>query len=142
MVTKKPPFDGTVSTIMRAHIRESLPNLRDVNPTLPESLVKVIEKMTAKDPNDRYRTCEELFEELEQSKLQHKAGKGVDLDKGELVEAIKLEKDKARQRQLELLEVQQQLDRMSLLFWGVSAIGGIAVAICLYLVFLLQSKPA
>ena len=27
-----------------------------------------------------------------------------------------------------------------MLFWGVSAIGGIAVAICLYLVFLLSTK--
>ena len=140
MIAKKPPFDGTVSTIMRAHIRESLPNLREVNPNVPEALVKVIEKMSAKDPNDRYRTCEELFEDLEQCKLQQKAGKGIDLDKGELVEAIKLEKDKARQRQLEVLDLQQQLDRMSMLFWGVAAIGGIAVAVCLYLVFLLSSK--
>jgi serine/threonine protein kinase len=142
MVAKKPPFDGTVSTIMRAHIRESLPNLRELNPNVPEQLVKVIEKMTAKDPNDRYRTCEELFEDLEQCKLQQKAGKGIDLDKGELVEAIRLEKDKARQRQLEVLDLQQQLERMSMLFWGVSAIGGIAVAICLYLVFLLSGKAS
>jgi hypothetical protein len=71
---------------------------------------------------------------------QQKAGKGIDLDKGELVETLRLEKDKARQRQLEVLELQQQLERMSLLFWGVSAIGGIAVAICLYLVFLISTK--
>ncbi len=142
MVAKKPPFDGTVSTIMRAHIRESLPNLRDLNPNVPEQLVRVIERMSAKDPNDRYRTCEALFEDLEACKLQQKAGKGIDLDRGELVEAIKLEKDKARQRQLEVLDLQQQLDRMSMLFWGVAAIGGVAVAICLYLVFLLQSKGA
>jgi eukaryotic-like serine/threonine-protein kinase len=135
MVAKRPPFDGTVSTIMRAHIRESLPNPRDVNPNVPEGLVKVIEKMTCKEPNDRYRTCEELFEELEAVKLKEKAGKGADLDKGELVEAIKLEKDKARQRQLEVMDLQAKLQKMSVLFWAVAGLGGLAVVIALYVVF-------
>lgn len=137
MVAKKPPFDGTVSTIMRAHIRDELPNPRDHNPDVPEALCRIIKRMTAKDPADRYTTCEELFEELEQAKLKEKAGKGADMDRAELVEVIRIEKDKSRQRQLEVLDLQRQLDRMTLLFWGVTVICGISVLLCLWLAYLL-----
>ena len=85
MVAKRPPFDGTVSTIMRAHIREELPSPRELNPDVPDSLCRIIQKMTGKDPHDRYSTCEMLFEELENSKLKEKAGSGLDMDRGELL---------------------------------------------------------
>jgi serine/threonine protein kinase len=140
MVAKKPPFDGTVSTIMRAHIREDLPNIRDLNTEVPESLVRVIKKMTAKNPGDRYRTCEELFEEFESIKLREKSGQGVDMDPAELVEVIRIEKDKARQRQLEALELRQQLKRMSMLFWAVAGVAGVAVCVCLYLALQLNQR--
>ncbi|MDC3379115.1 serine/threonine protein kinase [Planctomycetota bacterium] len=133
MVAKKPPFDGTVSTIMRAHIREAMPDAREINPAVPEALVKIIDKMSAKSPDDRYTTCEELFEALEQVKLKEKSGKGIDMDRGELVEAIKIEKDKSRARQRELLEVQARLKRMTAMFYAVAAIAGLAVITAMFL---------
>lgn len=139
MVAKRPPFDGTVSTIMRAHIRDELPSPRDVNPNIPEALERVIKKMTAKSPDDRYRTCEELFEELEAVKLKEKTGKGMDMDRAELVEAVRLEKDKARQRQLEVIELQHQLDRLTMLFWAAAAVAGLAIVVCVYLGWLAKS---
>ena len=142
MVARRPPFDGTVSTIMRAHIREELPSPRDQNPDVPEALCKIIKRMTAKDPNDRYPNCEQLFEELEAVELREKAGTGADMDRGELVELMEKEKEKAREKQIEALEMQKQLGRMTLLFWSVAAIAGIAVLICFYLAYLLQRAPA
>ncbi|RMG18430.1 MAG: serine/threonine protein kinase [Planctomycetota bacterium] len=130
MVAKKPPFDGTVSTIMRAHIREDLPSLRKLNPEVPEALVRVIQKMTAKNPSDRYGSCEELFEELEAIKLKEKTGQGGELGRAELLEALRLEKDKVRQRQLELYELRQRLQRMTLLFWSVAGVAALAAVIC------------
>jgi len=140
MVAQRPPFDGTVSTIMRAHIRDELPNPRELNPDVPDALCEIIAKMTAKAPAERYTTCEQLFEDLENAKLKQKAGKGLDMDRGELVEAVRAEKEKARQRQLEVLELQQQLDRMSMLFWGVAAIAVVAVAMCFYLAWLVSQS--
>ncbi len=140
MIAKKPPFDGTVSTIMRAHIREDLPNLHELNPNVPASLTRVINKMTAKNPDDRYGEFEVLFEDLEAIKLKEKSGGGHDLDRNEMAEVIKLEKDKARQRQLEILDLRQQLKRMSLLFWAVAGVAGIAVCICLYLAIQLNQR--
>lgn len=136
MLAKRPPFDGTVSSIMRAHIREELPPLEELNPEVPEALITIVKRMAAKDPNDRYPTCEVLFEELENVKLRHKVGAGHDMGRAELVELLNLEKEKVRQRQLETLAMQRQLDRMTLLFWGVSAVAAIAVLVCLYLAYL------
>ena len=62
------------------------------------------------------------------------------MDRGELVEVIKIEKDKARQHQLELLDLKQQLKRMSLLFWAVAGVAGIAVCVCLYLAVQLNQR--
>ena len=142
MLAKRPPFDGTVSTIMRAHIREDLPSPRELNPDVSEAMVRVINKMTAKNPNDRYATCEELFEELEQAKLNEKSGKGIDMDRGELVEVIKMEKDKSRQRQKEVIELQSQLKRMTALFWGVAALAVIIVLVCIYLAVRINQEGA
>ena len=135
MLARKPPFDGTVSTIMRAHIREDLPNLRELNPDVPEALETIIHKMTAKDPDDRYRGCDALFQDLEEAKFREKSGKGMSMGQEELVEAIRQEKNKSRQRQMEVLTLQQQLDRMTTLFWGVTAVAAIAIAICLFLAY-------
>ena len=135
MLAKRPPFDGTVSTIMRSHIRDDLPNLREVNPQVPQAMVGVLAKMTAKNPNDRYQSITEVFEALEAIKLKEKGKSGgVDsLRTEELKELLKLEKEKTRDRQRESLEFKQQLDRMTKLFWGVAAVAGVAVVICLVL---------
>ncbi|MBL4846313.1 MAG: serine/threonine protein kinase [Planctomycetes bacterium] len=135
MLAKRPPFDGTVSTIMRSHIRDDLPNLRDVNPQVPQAMVGVLAKMTAKNPNDRYQDIGQVFEALEAIKLKEKGKSGgVDsLRTNELKELLKLEKEKSRDRQREALEFKTQLNRMTKLFWGVAAVAAIAVVICLVL---------
>ncbi len=133
MLAKAPPFDGTVSTIMRAHIREKLPSLRELNADVPDALVRVIHRMTAKDPADRYTAFEELFRDLEQVKLKEKTGRGIDMDSVEMAEVLRLEKEKARARQKEVLELQQQLRRMTTYFWAITALAGVAVLVCVWL---------
>ena len=141
MLAKRPPFDGTVSTIMRSHIRDDLPNLREVNPQVPQAMVGVLAKMTAKNPDDRYQSITEVFEALEAIKLKEKGKSGgVDsLATNELRELLKLEKDKARDRQREALEFKQQLEKMTKLFWLVAAVAGVAVVICLVLAVKISS---
>lgn len=140
MVAKAPPFDGTVSTIMRAHIREKMPSPKLANPNVPDALCRVIERMTGKDPKDRYQSCEELFEELEAVKLKEKAGKGLEMDKGELVEVLKLEKEKARERQLEVIELSKQVQRLTTLFWAVVGVAAFAVGIASFLAYRLLAR--
>jgi serine/threonine-protein kinase len=137
MVAKAPPFDGTVSTIMRKHIREKLPSPKTLNPNIPDVLCRIIERMTAKDPKDRFQSTDELFEEIEACKIREKTGKGleIELPKNELVEVLKQEKDRSRARQVEALELQRQLGRMVRLFWVVLGIAAFAVGAAAFLAY-------
>jgi len=39
---------------------EKLPDVTELNPTLSDSMVKIIHKATAKDPKDRFQSCQEF----------------------------------------------------------------------------------
>ncbi len=143
MLAKAPPFDGTVSTIMRAHIREKMPNPKTLNPNIPDDLCRIIEQMTAKDPKDRYLQCDKLFEELEAVRLKEKTGKGhvLDLDRQELVNLIEQEKDKNRTAQQEIAEFRKQLEKTTRLLYAVLAVAAIGIGACAFLAIgLLKSR--
>ncbi|MEK6256368.1 MAG: serine/threonine protein kinase [Chloroflexota bacterium] len=61
----KPPFvaDSVMSTLMM-HINDPVPDLREINDKVPESLVLVIGKALEKDKNDRYTSAAEFAEAL------------------------------------------------------------------------------
>ncbi|MCY3023842.1 MAG: serine/threonine-protein kinase, partial [Planctomycetota bacterium] len=66
MVTGRTPFEGlTGAMIMLKHIHEQIPNPQDIREDIPDSVAQVIQKMTAKEPADRYRDCTELLGDLE-----------------------------------------------------------------------------
>jgi CheY-like chemotaxis protein len=53
--TGSPPFEAKdYKDIMSQHIEKPLPPMREKNPRIPTSLARIIEKMMAKDPLDRY----------------------------------------------------------------------------------------
>lgn len=60
------PFDGeSAVSIALKHFQDPIPSVRDVNPAVPQSLENVILKATAKEPTDRYDSCEEMLMDLE-----------------------------------------------------------------------------
>ncbi len=66
MLTGKPPFLGktpleTATWILRREPRE----LRDADPDIPEALEKIVLKMLAKKPDDRYQSAADVLMELE-----------------------------------------------------------------------------
>lgn len=66
MLTGKPPFQGktqleTATWILRREPRE----LRDADPDIPEALEKIVMKMLAKRPDDRYQSCADVLMDLE-----------------------------------------------------------------------------
>jgi len=65
MLTGVVPFksESHTSTIVK-HIIEPLPNPRDFNKKIPNSVVNVIYRATAKDPKDRYQNTGELLVDL------------------------------------------------------------------------------
>jgi len=61
MLTGRLPFSGSnQQELAMAHIREQPPMASDVNPKVPEGLAKIIHKVMSKEPNERYRTADQL----------------------------------------------------------------------------------
>ena len=138
MVAKKPPYDGSVSSVMRKHIKGDLPNPKQHNPNVSDALVRIIERMCAKKPEDRYQTCDELFEQLELVVLKEKTGRNYDVEKSELVSVLQLEKAKALEKQVETLEVREKLRRMTIVAWLAGTLSLVFMAIAFALLYLLS----
>lgn len=61
MVGGRPPFEAnSAMTLMMMHINDPVPNPKKLNPNVPDSLVAIINKALAKDPNDRYQTAAQM----------------------------------------------------------------------------------
>lgn len=61
MLTGRLPFLGTdQQELALAHIREAPPNSSELNPNIPESLDRILQKVLSKEPASRYRTAEQL----------------------------------------------------------------------------------
>ncbi len=57
-----------------AHMKQNMPRLRDTNPTLPQALENIVNRATAKDPADRYASCEEMLRDIVTCLLPERAG--------------------------------------------------------------------
>jgi serine/threonine protein kinase len=64
MLSGNTVFTGSSSEVMYKHVDSKLPDLDQYLPEMPDEIVKLIEKMMAKKPEDR-PTCDDLFEQLE-----------------------------------------------------------------------------
>lgn len=66
MLTGEPPFKGEnhVAVAMK-HVKEQLPDVQHLRPEVSSTLAAVIEKMTAKEPVDRYLSAADAESDLE-----------------------------------------------------------------------------
>lgn len=66
LVTERPPFGGLnpLETFYK-HVHEEPPKPRTLNPSVPESLERIILRCLQKEPASRYPTYEELIRDLE-----------------------------------------------------------------------------
>ena len=66
MLTGRRPYeDKTPTKVMMKHIIDPVPDIRQVNPDLPEGVDEVIHRTMAKEPDERYTTATELTATLE-----------------------------------------------------------------------------
>jgi serine/threonine protein kinase len=76
LVTGRLPFEGdTAFEIARKHLQEPVPDPRDLNPDLPESFTRIIQKMMAKDMKERYQDAAELIADIRLSRRQKETEK-------------------------------------------------------------------
>ncbi len=75
MLTGQPPFRGdTALSVALQHVRKQPDRLENLRPDLPPSVCRIIHKMLAKDPGERYQNPRELLTELRGLQIE-----GVDL---------------------------------------------------------------
>ncbi|UJF14941.1 Stk1 family PASTA domain-containing Ser/Thr kinase [Jeotgalibaca sp. MA1X17-3] len=66
LLSGKVPFDGeSAVSVALKHFQEEMPSIRKEHPEIPQSLENIILKATAKEPIDRYQTCEEMLADLD-----------------------------------------------------------------------------
>lgn len=60
------PFNGeSPVNIALKHMRDEIPSVRAFNPSIPQSVENIIIKATAKNVKDRYRSANEMLEDLQ-----------------------------------------------------------------------------
>ncbi len=65
LVTGRLPFTGnTALELIMAKEKGTYPQARTVRPEIPERLDLIIDKMMARDPNHRYKGCDEVVKDL------------------------------------------------------------------------------
>nr|WP_280524065.1 serine/threonine-protein kinase [Enhygromyxa salina] len=64
MTTGRPPFLGTTSETLRAHINEAPASLRAYRGDTPPELEAIVDRLLAKDVRDRYTSASEVADDL------------------------------------------------------------------------------
>ncbi|HAV78869.1 MAG TPA: hypothetical protein DCX53_16075, partial [Anaerolineae bacterium] len=80
MAGGQPPYQAdSAMTLMMMHVNDPIPDLRKLNPEVPDELVAVINKALAKNPNDRYQTAAEMATALRNNLKGIGAGTSVEM---------------------------------------------------------------
>lgn len=132
MIAGKPPFGGSSSAVMEAHIKESPPPLREFRPETSDLCCLIIEKMMAKRPEDRYDSLSDLFDDLEYLRMDIKGQDVADPGKSTIMQALERSKLRAEEMLRRQNELQKRLDtltgKMSMLYAGL-CVAGIVIVI-------------
>ncbi|MBU1238914.1 protein kinase [Myxococcota bacterium] len=65
LITGHPPFESdNVISLLNEHVKSEIPKATELRPDVPSYVDDIIVRAMAKDPVNRYRTCEDFKEEL------------------------------------------------------------------------------
>jgi serine/threonine-protein kinase len=71
MLAGRPPFDGdSPLAVAVQHLRKAPERLENLRPDIPQGLCRIIHKMLAKVPGDRYQTAGEILRDLRELRLE------------------------------------------------------------------------
>ncbi len=106
MLTGATLFSGSCSKVMRDHIDTEPPDVQILRKEVPKDLVRVLEKMMAKQPIDRYQSPDELVQDLEMNKIDTASKDGqLPSSRSQIMNVISAEKDR-------ILSLENQLRRL------------------------------
>ncbi len=68
MVTGELPFDGDEALdLAMQHIKNPIPDPREINPQVSEEIVDIIKKACSKEPRNRYQSAKDMMDDLKQA---------------------------------------------------------------------------
>ncbi len=73
LLVGRPPFTGSIPEVIQAHRDAPVPSLREARPDVPAGLDRVFQKMTAKQPEDRYPSMAEVVRAVEMATRTRRA---------------------------------------------------------------------
>ena len=77
--TGKKPFEGdSIVKSLHSLIYEPAPQVKDLNPSAPADLQRIIRRCLAKDPDERYQSIKEVAIELKALRRDLESGVGID----------------------------------------------------------------
>src|SRR5712671_1944288 len=77
--TRRKPFEGdSIVKSLHSLIYEPAPQVKDLNPSAPADLQRIIRRCLAKDKDERYQSIKEVAIELKELRRELEAGAGVD----------------------------------------------------------------
>ncbi len=132
MLTGQPPFRGeTALSVALQHVRKQPERLENLRPDLPPALCRIIHKLLAKDPAERFQNPRELLHELRALQIE-----GVDLqwpaemDEFNSVETAALGTSRlaATQRLQTMMDASTQSAESRRKFWYAAVISGAVLA--------------
>jgi hypothetical protein len=72
MLTGRLPFvESSQVALLMHHVNDPVPDVREVDPLIPESVALWVAQMTAKDPEERFPDAERAWEAFEEAILEH-----------------------------------------------------------------------
>lgn len=75
LLAGRPPFAGASAiAVAMAHIKDPLPSLAAARPDLPAGLCEIVERLLAKQPDDRFASPQELLKAV--GSLEHRVAPG------------------------------------------------------------------
>ncbi|MBA3685196.1 MAG: protein kinase [Planctomycetes bacterium] len=132
MLTGATLYQGSVSKVMRDHIDTEPPDIDTLRKDVPKELVRILKKMMAKQPIDRYQSPDELIKDLEMSRIDTASQDGqLPSSRSQIMNVISAEKDR-----ITALEAQVGRQVRSNLVLMVTAAAGWAAAAALLAVLL------
>jgi serine/threonine-protein kinase len=75
LLSGRKPFEGdSARAVELAHVQTAPPDLKELDPAVPDELAASVRKLLAKDPGERYQTPRELVDDLNQFGATHPSG--------------------------------------------------------------------
>lgn len=137
MVTGKAPFGGSSSSVMRKHIREEPTDVKKMKRDVPDAAAYIIRKMMAKDPDERYQSTQELFEDLEMVKIgQEPLSQRQELGHSTIIRAMRLERSRLERAMNEREKAEKTLNTIKIFTYVSAALNIILFIIVLVMILL------